>query len=268
VINIRPKNENDHTFENINTLFLYIKIMGLINNERIHIRGQWMQKFENYLPEVVYGSIDGIVTTFAVVAGAAGADLNIRIVLILGMANLFADGLSMSIGSYLSKKSERDNYNKHLQIEKWEIENVPETERQEIEDIFRAKGFEATELQMVVNRITANKPVWIDTMMKDELGLLKERKSPLMAGLCTLVAFLIAGAIPLATYLLGYRAGLEIDSFLLSCIVTSLTFVLIGYIKTYVTKIGLLRSISETLILGIAAASVAYFVGDLLEQFV
>lgn len=240
--------------------------MALPNNERLHTRSQWMQKFENYLPEVVYGSIDGIVTTFAVVAGATGANLNIQIVLILGIANLFADGLSMSIGSYLSKKSERDSYYKHLQIEKWEIENMPEAERQEIENIFRAKGFEANELQMVVDRITSNKQVWIDTMMKDELGLSVEKKSPIRAGLSTFTAFIIAGAIPLAAYLITYSQAMNVDPFALSCIVTLIAFALIGYIKTYVTKIGFFRSVSETLILGVAAAAVAYLLGDFLER--
>ena len=236
------------------------------NEDLIHKRTSWTRRFENYLPEIVYGSIDGIVTTFAVVAGAAGASLSTDIILILGLANLLADGLSMSIGSYLSKKSEKDNYHKHFAIEKWEVENIPEAERQEVEEIYKAKGFEGNELQIVVNRITSNKQVWIETMMKDELGLSLDQKSPFKAGLSTLCAFIVSGTIPLITYLVGFSGGLRIDPFILSCIVTSLAFVLIGYIKTYVTRIGLLRSVSETLILGIAAASVAYFVGDFLER--
>ena len=236
------------------------------HEDQLHTRSSWMRRFETYLPEIVYGSIDGIVTTFAVVAGASGANLGTDIIFILGLANLLADGLSMSIGSYLSKKSEKDNYQKHLDIEKWEVENMPETERSEVEDIYRAKGFEGEELRMVVNRITSNKQVWIETMMKDELGLSLDQKSPLKAGLSTLCAFIVAGAIPLITYLVGLSGGIGLDPFVLSCIVTSLAFVLIGYIKTYVTRIGLLRSVSETLILGIAAASVAYLVGDFLEK--
>jgi VIT1/CCC1 family predicted Fe2+/Mn2+ transporter len=172
----------------------------------------------------------------------------------------------MSIGSFLSKKSERDNYNKHLQIEKWEIEHMPEVERKEIEDIFRAKGFEGVELEIVVNRITANKQVWVDTMMKEELGLFLEKKSPLKAGLSTFASFVIAGSIPLITYLFAYWNGIGIDAFQFSCIVTALAFTLIGYVKTYVTKISLLRSVTETLLLGAAAAFVAFLVGDFLER--
>jgi vacuolar iron transporter family protein len=180
-----------------------------------HSGNSWMLKFEKYLPEVVYGSMDGIVTTFAVVAGSSGADLTINIVLILGMSNLLADGLSMSIGSYLSKKSEQDNYNKHVRIENWEVENMPDIERKEVADIYRAKGFEGAELEMVVRRITSNKKVWVDTMMKDELGLSVEKKSPFRSGLSTLVSFIIAGSIPLVVYLLAYTGTLLIDPFFL-----------------------------------------------------
>lgn len=235
-------------------------------NESKHTRNSWMERFETYLPEVVYGSIDGIVTTFAVVAGAAGAELNINIILILGLANLFADGLSMSIGSYLSNKAERDNYQKHLRIEAWEIENMPDDERKEIEMIYRNKGFEGKELEMVVNRITSDKKVWLDTMMKDELGLSEQRKSPFKAGLSTLLAFIFSGAVPLTAYILAYAGKYRIDPFVLSSLVTVFTFILIGYIKTYVTQIGLLRSILETLLLGTAAAMAAYFLGDYLEK--
>jgi VIT1/CCC1 family predicted Fe2+/Mn2+ transporter len=236
------------------------------HHEKWHIRSKWMQRFETYLPEVVYGSIDGIVTTFAVVAGSAGAGLGINIILILGLANLFADGLSMSIGSYLSKKSELDNYNKHLKIEEWEIENMPEVERKEIEEIFRAKGFEGKELEIVVNRITSNKKIWLDTMMKDELGLTLEKKSPFKSGLTTLLAFVVAGAVPLLVYILVYAGSMKIDPFVSSSIVTGLAFILIAYIKTYVTRISIARSIAETLILGAAAATVAYLLGDYLEK--
>jgi VIT1/CCC1 family predicted Fe2+/Mn2+ transporter len=234
--------------------------------EGMHASGSWMPKLEKYLPEMVYGSMDGIVTTFAVVAGSAGADLTINIVLILGISNLLADGLSMSIGSYLSKKSELDNYNKHVKIEEWEIDNMPDTERQEVMDIFKEKGFSGEELDMVVNRITSNRKVWVDTMMKDELGLIKEKKSPFRAGLSTFISFVIAGGLPLIVYLFAFSGNLGVHPFMLSSVVTLMAFVLIGYVKKYVTQTGLLRSISETLFLGASAAAVAYLLGDYLER--
>ncbi len=237
-------------------------------SENWHSKSNWMSRFEVYLPEIVYGSMDGIVTTFAVVAGSAGADFTINVVLILGMSNLIADGLSMSIGSYLSKKSELDNYHKHRRIEEWEVENMPDTERREVEEIYKAKGFSGAELDMVVNRITSNKHVWIDTMMKDELGLSLEKKSPFSSGLSTLMSFIMAGALPLIVSVFAYYGALGLQPFFLSSLVTLLAFVVIGYIKTYVTKIGLLRSLTETLVLGASAATAAYFLGDFLEKII
>ena len=236
------------------------------SEENLHGHSAWMGKFEKYLPEAVYGSIDGAVTTFAVVAGSAGAELGINVVLILGMANLFADGLSMSIGSYLSKRSEQDYYKKHLRIEQWEIENLPEVERKEVEDIYRAKGFEGEELEMVVDRITSNKQVWLETMMKDELGLSEEKKSPFRVALSTFISFVLVGSVPLVAYLLANSGAIHADPFLFSSLVTLLAFVMIGYVKTYVTQSGWVRSIFETIALGVAAALVAYLLGDYLEK--
>jgi VIT1/CCC1 family predicted Fe2+/Mn2+ transporter len=102
-------------------------------------------------------------------------------------------------------------------------------------------------------------------MMKDELGLVVEKKSPVKSGVATFVSFIVAGSIPLVAYVLTFM-GSDIEPFVLSALVTALTFVIIGYIKTYVTKINLARSIGETLLLGTAAATVAYFVGDILEK--
>ena len=81
-----------------------------------------------------------------------------------------------------------------------------------------------------------------------------------------MLAFIIAGAIPLTAYILAYAGEYVIDPFILSSLVTAFAFILIGYIKTYVTQIGLLRSIMETLLLGAAAAMAAYFLGDYLEK--
>lgn len=227
----------------------------------------WFKSIEDYLPEMVYGSIDGIVTTFAVVAGASGAGLGINVVLILGISNLVADGLSMSIGSFLSKKSEIDNYNKHVKIEEWEMDHLPEKERKEVEDIYIEKGFEGTELQMVVNRITSNRAVWLDTMMKDELGMMKETKSPLKCGASTFAAFVVAGAIPLIAYVVTLLYGTAYDPFLLSSLFTLLAFILIGTTKNLVTHAGWWRSVGETVLLGAVAAAAAYLLGDVLEKY-
>lgn len=124
-----------------NHMFLwFLNYLSSMPQQEAHLHGpQRGHTLTMYLPEFVYGGIDGLVTTFAVVAGATGAQLDLDIVLILGFANLFADGFSMSVGAYLAKKSEHDTYEKHLAIEYREIEHMREKEVQEIRDIYRAK---------------------------------------------------------------------------------------------------------------------------------
>lgn len=232
-----------------------------------HQRSGWLNKYQQYLGEFVYGGIDGSVTTFAVVAGSAGAGLDSSVIIILGFANLIADGFSMSVGSYLSKKSELENFKKHERIEHWEVENQPEQEREEVRKIFRDKGFEGDLLDQVVAVITADKERWVDVMMKEELKMMKQAKSPLAMGAVTFISFILVGFIPLVIYILDYMTATALNHlFLSSIIMTSFAFIIIGFLKSIVNETGKLKSIGETLFLGAAAALLAYYTGNFLEK--
>lgn len=232
----------------------------------LHGKTSIFDKFQEYIGEFIYGGIDGSVTTFAVVAGSAGAHLDSSVVIILGFANLIADGFAMSVGSYLSTKSEIDNYNKHVKIEYWEIEHLPEKEREEIREIYQAKGFEGALLEQVVDKITEDKDRWVDVMMKEELEMAKETKSPFKMGFVTFISFLIMGIIPLLVYVIDYTVGFGADMFLYSSVMTFVVFALIGFAKSYVTHTNKIRGVLETLFLGGSAAVLAYFIGGFLEK--
>ncbi|MFT7381641.1 MAG: VIT1/CCC1 family predicted Fe2+/Mn2+ transporter [Roseivirga sp.] len=244
--------------------------MSKPHHHESHLHGQskWFAKFQEYIGEFIYGGIDGSVTTFAVVAGAAGAHLDSAVVIILGFANLFADGFAMSVGSYLSTKSEKQNYDKHKAVEYWEVDHLPEKERDEIREIYAAKGFEGDLLEQVVAKITEDKDRWVDVMMKEELYMTEETKSPFQMGLVTFISFLIMGFVPLIVYVLDYTSGLEADLFLWSSILTFVTFAGIGYAKSYVTATSKVRGVLETLFLGGSAAVLAYYVGVILEKII
>ncbi len=232
----------------------------------LHHNKGWKGKWEDYIGEFVYGGIDGSVTTFAVVAGSAGANLDSSVVIILGFANLIADGFAMSIGSYLSNKSEKENYHKHKQIEYWEVDHLPEKEVEEVREIYAAKGFEGELLEQVVEVITADKDRWVDVMMKEELNMMESDKSPLAIGAMTFVSFILVGLVPLIAYLWDYNSDQSgQDLFGISIFLTSLAFIGIGWLKALVARTNRLRSILETLFLGAAAATVSYFVGSILE---
>ncbi|MFT5969969.1 MAG: VIT1/CCC1 family predicted Fe2+/Mn2+ transporter [Flavobacteriales bacterium] len=226
------------------------------------------RSIEDYLGEFVYGGIDGCVTTFAVVAGAVGAGLDSSIIIILGFANLFADGLAMSIGAFLSAKSENEKFKKHQRIEYWEVDNIPESERQEIRDIFAKKGFEGDLLEQIVQTISSDKDRWVDVMMKDELQMIEEKKSPIFMGLATLISFITVGFIPLIIYLTDHFTPLSIDLFFWSSVLTGLGFVIVGFLKSYVAQIHIGKGIFETLALGAIAASVSFYVGGFIESII
>lgn len=225
---------------------------------------------KQYIGEFVYGGIDGAITTFAVVAGAEGASLGISVVVILGLANLIADGFSMSVGNFFSTKAERDNFEKHRQVEYWEIENLREKEVEEIREIYKAKGFKGKLLEQVVEVITANKDVWVDTMMKEELEMVKGDKAPYKTAGVTFISFIAVGMVPLLSYLFIGEDISKVNSqlFLYSCILTGLALSIVGALKSYVTEKNILTGILETISLGGIAAFLAYYVGDVLEKMI
>jgi VIT1/CCC1 family predicted Fe2+/Mn2+ transporter len=238
------------------------------SEQELHLSTGFLQRYQEYLGEFVYGGIDGSVTTFAVVAGSAGAGLGSEVILILGFANLLADGFAMSVGAYLSTKSERAAYRKHRRTEYWEVDNIPESEREEIREIFADKGFEGKLLEDVVEVITADRDRWVDVMMKEELQMIEERKSPLAMGAVTYLSFLLIGLIPLLVYVIDFSSGPVANLFEISCALTAFGFLIIGYLKSFVTETSRIKGIAETLLLGALAAGLAYFIGDVLEKII
>ena len=238
------------------------------NENALHKHTGFLKKYEKYLGEFVYGGIDGCVTTFAVVAGSVGAGLDSAIIIILGFANLLADGFAMSVGAYLSNKTKKDNYNKHKQIEYWEVDNLPELEKEEIRVIYKEQGFEGELLEEVVKVITSDKDRWVNVMMKEELVMFDEDKSPLIIGGVTYFSFILIGVIPLLVYVLDYIYPFNYNLFLLSSILTAIGFIIIGWLKAFVNQTMYWKGIFETLLLGGIAAIVAYFIGDFLEGII
>ena len=216
----------------------------------------------SYVGDFVYGAIDGSVTTFAVVSGVAGASLSPSVVLILGFANLFADGSSMAIGNYLSSKANSEFIKQERQREEWEVEHVPEGEREEVRAIYHAKGFRGRLLEQVTNMLTSNKKVWVDTMMREELKLIPDGNSPVKKGLVTFAAFVSVGLIPLISYIVSYfSAPAYAVAYPLSVGLTGAAFFLIGSAKTKVTGQSWWREGLMTLLVGGFAAVIAYGVG-------
>jgi len=219
-----------------------------------------------YVGEFVYGGLDGIITTFAVVSGVVGANLDARIILVLGLANLLADGFSMATGAYLSTKSEQEYYRRERAREQWEVEQFPDGEKQELFEIYRRKGHTDGEAQQLVDIVSRRPEHWVDTMMVDELGLTKDERNPFWNGLATFAAFLVAGAVPLLVYLLGLVVPIpSTTAFVVAIALSGAALFALGAAKVLVTGQRALRSGSEMFLVGGLAAAVAYVVGVLLR---
>lgn len=217
----------------------------------------------NYLRDWVYGGIDGAITTFAIVAGATGAELSTRVVLILGLANLIADGFSMAAANFSGTRAEIEDYDRLRAMEERHIQLFPEGEREEIRQIYRGKGFRGSRLEALVNLLTSRRETWVDTMMTEEHGLALVKRSPSTAALSTFAAFVVCGAVPLVPFVLGLP-----DSAVTASAMTAIVFFGIGSFKSIWSTYSWWRSGSETLIIGMAAALLAYIVGHLLETVV
>ena len=216
-----------------------------------------------HFDDFIYGSIDGAVTTFAIVAGVMGASLPSTIILILGFANLFADGLSMAASNYQASKARNEFMEMKRKQEEWEIDNLEEQEIEEIREIYRKKGFKDQLLEDVVRIITSRRKVWVDTMMKEELGLMEDEKNPLDSSVSTFVGFNLVGLIPLIPFMIFMIVGIELNSeaFVYSIVSVCFAFFLVGMIKGKIVKKSMIRSGVNTLIIGGIAAIVAYLIG-------
>ena len=226
--------------------------------------GTW---FGSYIGSMVYGGLDGIITTFAVVSGVAGAELGAHIILILGIGNLLADGFSMGTGDYLSTKSEREYYDREARRQAWEIESFPDGSRAELHALYLQNGYDTAEAERLVDIQTRSRARWINAMMIEELGMLKEQSNPLYNALATFVAFVVAGSLPLLIYLIGLTTPVPPENaFAISVLLSALALFGLGAAKVYVTRLNPLRSGVEMLLVGGFAAVVAYVIGAALKN--
>lgn len=218
----------------------------------------------SYLGDAVLGGIDGGITTFAIVAGSIGGGFSGVVIVVLGIANLLADGLSMAVSNYMGTQSRLEQVEQTREEEHRQIDQFPRGEREEIRQIFAQKGFEGEILEKIVGTITSNRKVWVDTMLQEEHGMQLEGPNPLKAGTATFLAFLLVGLVPLLPFLVP---GIQQEyRFLASILATGISFIVVGVLKGLVAGRSILRSSAETLLTGGSAAGIAYLVGGWIRQ--
>jgi len=216
------------------------------------------------ISDAVLGGIDGCITTFAVVSGAVGAGFSSSVALVLGFANLVADGFSMAVSNYESIKAQREFIDEVRRTEEDHIDRIPDGEREEVRAIFKGKGFQGDTLEEIVRTITQDRRLWVETMLTEEHGLQKTRLSPWKSAFATMAAFLLVGAIPL-TPLFASESELH-RQFVFSAMLAGVAFFSIGTLKSLVFAKPVFRSGLSTLLTGGTAAGLAYLTGYLLQR--
>lgn len=235
-----------------------------------HVREEHRQSaIATYIKEVIYGGVDGIITTFAVVAGFSGAalsndtttQLTFLIVLLFGLANLFADGVSMGLGNFLSVRSDQDVYNAAREKEVLEIRTHTNEEVQETIAILLEKGFSQTDAETLAHIYRTNEEYWTDFMMTHELEMSDPRgDNPALTGFATFLAFVVFGSVPLIPFIFSLSSS-TFNTFILSCIGTFVALLLLGAVKWRVVGTSFIKSVGEVVIVGGSAAFIAFFVG-------
>jgi len=216
------------------------------------------------LSDAILGAIDGCVTTFAVVAGAFGAGFSPVVAIVLGFANLLADGFSMAVSNYEAIKAQEEFIEKLRCLEEEHIDRIPEGEREEIRQIFHKKGFTGETLNTIVETISQDRTLWVDTMLMEEHGIQKGNLSPIRSALTTFIAFIVVGAMPLMPFLMPNIEMLS--QFIASSVIAAIMFFGIGMLKSlFLAKPIFLAGLS-TLLTGGAAAMLAFLTGYILRE--
>ncbi|MDO8609714.1 MAG: VIT1/CCC1 transporter family protein [bacterium] len=212
------------------------------------------------LPEIILGGQDGLVNVLGIILGMAAATSSSHIVIIAGLAATFAESISMAAVAYTSKLAEADFYQSEYEREKWEIDHVPEGEREEIRALYSQFGFKGKILEDIVKTITSDKELWVKIMMEQELKLEKvDRKEAIPAAIIVGFSALVGSFIPLIPFMLFHISVATIISLIISTII----LFIVGYYKAKKT-IGrnYVRMGIEMAVIGMVSALAGYLVGS------
>lgn len=200
--------------------------------------------------------------------GPIGASLSGGTVVVLGIANLVADGLSMAASRYSGARSDLERREQAEHNEHRHVELVPEGEREEVRQLLAAKGFAGADLDRAVDIITADDERWVGFMVVEELGFAPTPDDPLRAAIATLVGFLVCGLVSIGPFVLD-ALGVDVSRpAMWSVALTAATFGAVGALRGHLVGLFRLRSGLHTLALGGGAAVAAFGVGALLRDVV
>ena len=232
----------------------------------LHLEDQHASENAKYVKNIIYGGLDGIITTFSIIAASVGAGLKMKIIIALGIANLIADGISMGVGEYLSTTFENKYIMSEKSKEEHEYEHNYNYEVEEMVELYKNEGLDEIDAKKIVDIYTSNdkyKPLFIKNMMSMELGLELSDDDPKINGLVTFIAFLIFGFVPIFFYIVFYYADYDeyTNIFIINCFITIITIFTLGIVQAKITKQPLIMSALKLTFNGVLASGLAFLIG-------
>lgn len=231
-------------------------------NEKLHLEPHI--KESNYIRDIVFGFGDGINTSLGIVAGVGGAIIAADVVILAALIGMFTGAKAMAVQNYLAVKSQREILESEIRREEFEIENMPEKERSEIEQIYIEKGFEGEDLKKIVDKITSDKTVWLKTMLTEELGLnLNILGNPIKGALVMFGSFLFGGILPILPYF-AVKIGLFPShiAIIIAIAISIISSFFIGALKAKIAKKNWIKGGIEMAGLGTGIALIGYGIGS------
>ena len=242
-----------------------------VNNINIyeHLEANHAGSKAKYIKNIVYGGLDGIITTFSIIAAAVGASLDMKVIITMGVANLIADGISMGLGDYLSSTFENKYIISEKKKEEYEYDHNKQYEVEELKELYHQEGLEKKDAEDIVNILSKEKykDIFLKHMINLELGLDLPDGNPIHEGAVTFFSFIIFGFIPVLFYIIFYAADLEYDvSFIITCFISATTMFLLGFTQAIITKQHKLKGGFIMMGNGVLASMCAFFIGYGLEK--
>lgn len=218
-----------------------------------------------FLRDIVFGANDGVVTAVGFLVGISGSVANQVVVVIAGVLTIIAGSASMALGNYLGVKSQKEHYRQMEGVERWEMENKPDVEQDEIREIYTNMGFDKQAVELLTKKVTSDKELWLRVMMRDELGLsYEENERPIVSGIIMGFFYLLGGVPPLLPFIFIRPLS---RALIMSVIVAVVVMSFIGFIRWFLNKGSLGSKVSETILIGVIAAGIGFVAGEVIRLF-
>ncbi len=211
-----------------------------------------------FITDIVIGMSDGLTVPFALAAGLSGAVQSNTIVITAGIAEIVAGSIAMGLGGYLAGKTEQEHFQSELKKEYFEVENIPEKEKEEVKLVFAQYGINEHTQNIIADELAKDKDKWVDFMMKYELGLEKPDVNRARNGAATIgISYIVGGLIPLSAY---FFTKTPFEGLIISALLTVICLFIFGYFKSKVTGQPPLKGAIKVTLIGITAAAAAFLV--------